>query len=499
MIMNNCIFIESSEELGILYNRYYKIPAKISRFIDYIETQMDCINKKGVEEANADNDDLIKKINQFKKDIEIDVKVPDPIESDELKETRKNVQEARRVTEDQINRLGKLRHSAKWGNNWINGILFRSKILHHQTGEEIQEKTNAVARTITRALDWAEKISLDVLNLTSQDLNILTLVQKVYYRNIFENGELNFTLTDEYDESTDIMDIELGWESSFTEADEDADIETGENQEEVVDDENDDDDLMDEDDILTMSVGSGDDEYFPIYCVTMGIPVDSDKYTEKLKKTKNNAKLIRAATLGESHSHATISFDPTLQHTYTFDADYQFKEEDLLHDDRSTIFVANDIHVAVTFLKKDEVDSVKAAIIDYNNHHDDTEYNMKQLVAQIFGKAQHLNHSQICSTFVGYLLNAANPKNIHRDYSMIRPEDVTLLPRSFHVINFKSQDDLRERVDEIAERTQEIYDANIDEIREYNNELPKVMIHHQMKERKFIDRIFNSITHMMNR
>ena len=58
---------------------------------------------------------------------------------------------------------------------------------------------------------------------------------------------------------------------------------------------------------------------------------------------------------------------------------------------------------------------------------------------------------------------------------------------------------MKERIDEVAERTQEIYDANIDEIREYNNELPKVMIQHQMKERKFIDKIFNAITHMMNR
>lgn len=496
--MNDCIFIESNEELGILYNRYSKIPSKISHFVDYIQKQMDRINKEGVEEANQYNDELIEKINQFKKDVEMDVKTPEPIVSDDIKETRKNIQDARNVTETQINRLGKLRHSAKWGNNWINGILFRSKILHHQTGEEIQTKTNAVARTITRALDWAEKISLDVLNLTSQDLNILTLVQKVYYRNIFENGELNFTLADEYDESTDIMDISLGWESSFTESDEDIEDDTDEYEDDDIDDEEDD-DLMDEDGITTMSVGHDDEEYFPIYCVTMAIPTESDRYSAKLKKTKNNAKLIRAATLGETHSHATISFDPTLQQTYTFDADNQFKEEDLLHDDSTTIYVATDIHVAVTFLRKEEVDAVKAAIIDYNNNHDDTEYNMKQLVSQIFGKAQHLNHSQICSTFVGYLLNIANPKNIHRDYSMIRPEDVTLLPRSFHVINFKSQDDMKERIDEVAERTQEIYDANIDEIREYNNELPKVMIQHQMKERKFIDKIWNSITHMMNR
>lgn len=481
----NRIFIESAPELGLLYDRYKDIPDKLEDFVDDLEDQMNVINKNGVEDANETNQELIEKIQKFKKDIEIDIKDPKPIEIDSIKNTRKKVEEIRRDVENQLNRLGKLRHSAKWGNNWIDGILFRSKILHHQQDHGIQKMTNEIARSITRGLDWAEKITLDLLNLTSQDLNILTLTDKVYYRNIFEHNELDIKLKDIYDimeETDNIMNIsvnnEYDWESPFSESEEELDNEYPQ---------------ITADDIMTMRVGTKKEPYYPVWCITMSTPEAKEGDSDKEKAIKGCAGMIRGVTLGETHSHATISFDPTLQHTYTFDISNRFHEENLQTNDETTIYVSDNIYVAVTFLTEKEVNDVKEAIVDYNNNQSSTRYDVKQLVGQIFGQTDHVNRSQICSTFVGYLLNIANPKNIHRDYGMIRPEDITLFPRSFHVITFNSQQDLRENIDEVAKRTKLIYKQNIDEIREYNNELPKLLVKEQMHEKRFIDRIFDAL------
>lgn len=486
---HNRIFIESAPELGLLYNRYKSIPDKLEDFVDDLEDQMNIINKEGVENASETNTELTEKIQKFKKDIEIDMKKPEAIELDSMKSTRKQIEECRRDVENQLNRIGKLRHSAKWGNNWIDGILFRSKILHHSQDVNIQKITNEVARTITRGLDWAEKITLDLLNLTSQDLNILTLTDKVYYRNIFEHGELDIDLKDIYDiieETDDIMNLDISeeyeWISPFAENDENEEPE-----------ENPDYPKITSDDIMTMRLGKKNEPYYPIWCITMSTPEAKEGDSDKEKAIKGCAGMIRGATLGETHSHATISFDPTLQHTYTFDITNRFHEENLQTNDETTIYVSDNIYVAVTFLTADEVNDVKQAIVDYNNNQSSTRYDVKQLVGQIFGSVDHVDRSQICSTFVGYLLNVANPKNIHRDYGMIRPEDITLFPRSFHVITFNSQQDLRDNIGEVAKRTKLIYEQNIDEIREYNNELPKILIKEKIHEKRFIDKIFDAL------
>ena len=518
--MNDRIFIESNEDMGLLYNRYHKLPDKVKSFIDDIEEQVTRINKEGIEEAIKHNESLQDKIQKFKKDVEVNIKNPDVIYSDDLKEEKQKLKACRDMVENQMNRLAKLRHSCKWGDHYLNGILFRSKILHHKIDAKSQDDTNMCARTVTRALDWAEKVTLDLLNLTSQDMNILMFINKVYYRTIFEHGELNINLVDDEDMIyDDIMECEIiePWTSIFTESGDEDDENKDEDDDPIdelenMDDEdgpnpdNEEDDgkwhvkkdptpIEDEDDIMNITFKDGDEKYCPIYCVAVaGDPVAEYEQDKNTHKQKTRAKTLTNITRGERHNHALIGFDPSMEHMYSFDATHNFHEDNMILNELNSTAIAEDIYVSVTFLTEQEVADVKQAIIDYNNNHVETKYNLKQLVAQIFGKAEHLSHSQVCSTFVGYLLNVANPKNIHRDYSMIRPEDVTLLPRSFHVISFKNQQDLRNRVTEIATRTKEIYDANIDEIREYNNELPKVLVKHQMKEHRFIDKIFGAFT-----
>lgn len=501
--MRPTIFIESSEEQGILYNRYHTIPTKIDSFIKEIGNAIAAVNKEGVDDAKEISKKLLDKLDEFKKSIDLNIKKPDPVEVDELKDTKKKIKACREYVEELIGKLGKLRKQAKWGTNWIDGILFRSKILHHSMESEMQDKTNEVVRAITRSLDWAEWVTLDLLNLTSQDLNILTLVDKVYYRNIFENNELDINLEDPvYESIDDVLASDIN-DDEYVSIFEDEDISSEpdiENQEPVennTEEDNNENDLgdVDNDEMLDMPIDDkSGEEYYPVYCITTaGDPDYEDPNKSKeVRGSKGIAKLINNITLGETHTHASIAFDPNLKRCYSFDL-LGFKIEDFQTMKTGTINIARDIYVAVTFLTKQEMENVKEGIRDYINTGDDSNYNVKQFINQIFGKTQHLTHSQICSTFVGYLMNVANPKYIHRDYSMIRPEDITLFPRSFHVISFKNQQDLCNRISEVPKRTKEIYDANIDEIREYNNELPKILIKHDMKQYKTIDKIFNSL------
>lgn len=87
--MIESIFMESNETLGLLYNRYCKLPEKISNFLSLIEEAVDYGDKKGI--PDDDKFKLIEALDKFKKDVEIDVKVPDAIHSDELEKQRSKI------------------------------------------------------------------------------------------------------------------------------------------------------------------------------------------------------------------------------------------------------------------------------------------------------------------------------------------------------------------------------------------------------------------------
>ncbi len=85
------IFIESSETLGLLYNRYHKIPSITGKFMNVIEKQIKDARKNGAPSSDSLLDDLDK----FKKNVEINVKNPEPIRADEIKSQRKNAKQSR--------------------------------------------------------------------------------------------------------------------------------------------------------------------------------------------------------------------------------------------------------------------------------------------------------------------------------------------------------------------------------------------------------------------
>lgn len=128
------------------------------------------------------------------------------------------------------------------------------------------------------------------------------------------------------------------------------------------------------------------------------------------------------------------------------------------------------------------MNDVQQAIDRYEESDKNTKYDIFNFVTMVMGKASRADMRHVCSTFVGYILNVANKKNLTKDYSTFRPGDVTILPRSYFVMTFKDLDDFESKRDEFKKKVKQIYDDNIEDIIEYNNSIPKIMLTSNLKK-----------------
>lgn len=463
------IFVESNEALGLLYNRYSKLPSTINSFLDNIEEAITNAHKKEVPAADKLN--LGSKLEQFKSDVKVNMQSPEHIDTGKIGHLRSMISKTKRETEDALNRLGKLRSKTTYGKNWISGILIKPKVyLKNNVDPEFHANVNKVVRDISRSLDWAEKTILDLLNLADQDLNLLSVVQKVYYRKIFESAD-------------DMMDIDIDdfqFESYFASGGE------------IDDDEEDDEEFSSN--FLDDKI---DEEYFPIFSIITSYDIDKlekeisnpeSNVSEEVRKLVMRGKGIRNITFGDNYTHTLVSFDTSFEHMYHFNGT-GFSRDNIMTN--KAFELTKSIYVNVTFLTTSELEAIRKQLNHFDEVKDKTAYDLIQFVTQMVGRSNHKDGRLICSTFLGYLLQTANPKNLHRDFSMIRPEDITILPRSFYVIDFEDKTDFIKRKKEFERRVNQIYKDNIDEIREYNNELPRVLLKSQMKEKGALDKFMD--------
>lgn len=468
MDYNDSIFVESNEGLGLLYNRYRNIPKKINEFLNNVEKAINSANRKEI--PGDDKFNLNQNLEQFKQSVHVDMQSPEHIDPSKIKNLRGMISSTKKETEGVLNRLGKLRSKTTFGKNWISGILIKPKVyLKDDVDPQFHANVNKLLREINRSLDWAEKTILDLLNLSDQDLNLLSVVQKVYFRKFLEEVDIM---------DMDIEDAEPQFESYFAVGGEDDDTEEEDNTHSFIDD-------------------KIEEEYFPIYSIITSYDIQrledeisqpGSNVPENVKKLVMRGKGIRNVTLGDNYSHTLVSLDTSFRHLYHF-VGTGFERDDIMTN--KAFELTKSIYVNVTFLTKSELTAVKKQLDNFKVNKDQTAYDLIQFVTQAIGKKQHKNNRLMCSTFLGYLLQTANPKNTHRDFSMIRPEDITILPRAFYVIDFKDKDDFIKRHDDFEKRIKKIYDDNIDEIREYNNELPKVLLKSQMKEKGALDKFMD--------
>ncbi len=160
------IFMESNEKLGLLYNRYKDIPDITDKFINDLFS------------SNNDSE-ISNKLNDYKRTVKGIIKSPEPINPRSTKKERQRIKEVKSKTESLINNLKKL-------------IEYNNK------------KYNAC---IGSAIKWIQRVIIDTLNLCDQDLNILSLIDKVYYKKIYESDCSN--IMTECNDVNDFMELTI--------------------------------------------------------------------------------------------------------------------------------------------------------------------------------------------------------------------------------------------------------------------------------------------------
>lgn len=453
--MLNGVYLESSTELGLVYDRYKDIPKVINKFMDEIEKDLDYAIKKKVKEDYSINDRLKK----FKDDCKMEMKSPKPIDVKHIGKLRTMIKKTRGEIDRCLIRLGILRKKSKYGDNFIHGILFKPKVYTNDIENESHENVNKFVRGISRALDWIEVVQLDIMNMCDSDLNLLSLVDKVYFRKIIESYEFDGMMEETF---INILESSADNENDFDSITDNYDEPPTENDNNTMNTNID----FDYDNIMGSSISS-DEEYYPVF--PMGISYD---YTLDKKKVTFGI-ITKKVTMGDEYTHSFMSFNTKLDPIIQFQM-HGIEQTKLFEYD--ALKYAKSIYVSVVFVTKEERNRIVSVLEHYRNNINDNKYNALIMLNLALGRAKHKDLNQVCSTFVGYILSCANVKNLGRDYIKIRPGDSTILPRSFFVTTFKNMDDIKNRISEVDAITKRIYNDNIDEIREYNNVIPKILL-----------------------
>jgi hypothetical protein len=178
------IFVESSEELGILYNSYKPVLAHLDNFLSIIEDTI----KKFNDDPSSVHIDLSIHIKKFKEDIEVE-KNPEPIKIGTIKDTSNLLKKFKSNIEDCLERYAAAKKKVSYGGSALKAVVNRPKVYANNIDEDSYENNSKIIRNINRSLDWIEKCIIDLYALVDQDLNLLNIVNRVYAKNkIYENA-----------------------------------------------------------------------------------------------------------------------------------------------------------------------------------------------------------------------------------------------------------------------------------------------------------------------
>lgn len=186
----------------------------------------------------------------------------------------------------------------------------------------------------------------------------------------------------------------------------------------------------------------------------------------------NFGPLINKMGNGDQYTHAVLSFDIELNNAY----DFQQHGAQRVDVDEASWHATKNLYVSVLFVPSEDYDNMMREAQTLVDQSQNANYSFGNLIKAFIAKPSKADNTFICSGFVGYLLSMGDPKNIHRDYARMRPEDLELLPRAYHVIDTKDINTYRQQIPEIRSRIDEIMRLHKDEIEERNNLLPRLAI-----------------------
>lgn len=172
------IFVESTEDRGLLYNSYKGAIIKTKSYIEKLKSFCD----KMLKEPDKDISDKIDEaVNKFNDEIDFQVK-PDPIDVRSLKEIRNKLNAANNLLNDLLNKLISIKNTVAFGRNPIQELIFRSPLYAKEMDINLAEAINSNIRSVYYGIDYAEKALVDLMNLVDQDLNLITVVDVMYVK-----------------------------------------------------------------------------------------------------------------------------------------------------------------------------------------------------------------------------------------------------------------------------------------------------------------------------
>ena len=243
-----------------------------------------------------------------------------------------------------------------------------------------------------------------------------------------------------------------------------------------------------------------DEELVPVFILLRGVTKDKeilDKYKDDLTPKDTAAgKAINFFTNGDVYQHALIAFDDQCDELYSFEG-FGIKKDSM----DNPIHKVSQLYLSCLFVPKADKERMHKLCKDLNAHPEETKYAYMDLVHMFFGIKQPKQGDNrfVCSAFVAFLLAGANPKNIHRDYSNIRPEDATIFPRSFYIGTYKNIDDWDSKKNLVKQKVAAIKDLHMEELEEYNNELPKLLLQDAMRKHGAFDKLVEDIMYKIYR
>ena len=464
------IFVESNEDLGLMYKSYKDIPKIVEKFMNFIHSTIDYALNKGIPK-----DDINDKLKEFKSNVKLNMIKPQEVDIKDLHKMIDKIKSCKGDVNVLLCDLGKIRKKFRFGNNIVHGIIIKPKIYRNSIDENELADVNKYMLNASKSLDWIEKVILDLMNMCDQDLNLASVMNRVYFRECHETSDFMEELNDEFLLYSDPLNESINNDTSSLDS------------------------FIDRFNKLLTEQGGGIDDniikeslvnkelfgvvnnikYYPLFII--GISYD---YNDKF------GKIIHAVTNGDEYTHGLLAFDSDLEHIV------QFQMNGIERGNINTyeaVKHTKSVYVAVHFLTEEEMKDVQDSIDRYESLDKNTKYDIFNFVTMVLGKASRADMRHVCSTFVGYILNVVNKKNLTKDYSEFRPGDVTILPRSYFVMTFKNLEDFKNRKDEFKIKVKKIYDNNIDDIIEYNNSIPKVMLTNNLKKSGKIRDFFSKL------
>jgi hypothetical protein len=243
-----------------------------------------------------------------------------------------------------------------------------------------------------------------------------------------------------------------------------------------------------------MGITESKEKLYPIYGVLKSyssseLRNDGTKKSDREIKSAKFSNQVKKLTRGDNYSHALISLDDELKEMYSFGDDGL--EEDSIEN--PSWMGTRSLVIIVMFIPKKDLNNIKKYIDNLKKHKEETKYASANLLKMHIGRPYKVDKRFICSSFTAYLLGMSDAKRLHRDYSRLRPDEILLLPRAFYVKNYKDYKDFQSNHGDFKNRVNKIYEENEDELMDYNNHLPRLLLKEKMGKLKTFDKIFDWI------